>query len=153
MGCPPSSKTPDSNEVRVRVEGWLKISATVRPSSAREECGAAFNAAARCSRRLSRPASSSAPVRKCDAGIDVEPLPRPESPTFRAVAAERVRGGTRGGGGGGRRAAGGAAVVAGAVGRGDGRERALVPDLPQLRSGGAAGRLGAQPRCPEGQRR
>ena len=40
IGCPPSSKTPASNDVRVRVDGLLKSSATVRPSSAREERGA-----------------------------------------------------------------------------------------------------------------
>ena len=31
IGCPPSSATPASNEVRVRVEGAWKTSATVRP--------------------------------------------------------------------------------------------------------------------------
>ena len=40
IGCPPSSKTPDSNDVRVRVDGLLNTSATVWPSSAREERGA-----------------------------------------------------------------------------------------------------------------
>ena len=65
IGCPPSSKTPDSNDVRVRVDGLLNSSATVRPSSAREESGAALSAAARWSSRSSRSASSSAPVMKC----------------------------------------------------------------------------------------
>ena len=36
IGVPPSSATPTSNEMRVRVEGRSKISATLRPSSARE---------------------------------------------------------------------------------------------------------------------
>ena len=36
MGWPPSSTIPASNEIRVRVEGFSKMSATVRPSSARE---------------------------------------------------------------------------------------------------------------------
>ena len=48
IGCPPSSKTPDSNDVRVRVDGLLNTSATVLPSSAREESGASLSSAARC---------------------------------------------------------------------------------------------------------
>src|SRR3954447_25343567 len=110
IGCPPSSNTPDSNDVRVRVEGLLKISATVRPSSARDECGAAFSEAARCSRRPSRSASSSAPVRKCDAGIDVEPLPRSQPATCTALVVSRVRKRAGGLGRGGRAAQGGAPV-------------------------------------------
>ena len=39
-GWPPSSWTPTSNDSRVRVEGFSKISATLRPASAREESGA-----------------------------------------------------------------------------------------------------------------
>ena len=38
--------------MRVRVDGLLNTSATVRPSSAREECGAALSAAARCEQQI-----------------------------------------------------------------------------------------------------
>jgi hypothetical protein len=62
-GWPPSSWMPASKERRVRVEGCSKISATLRPSSAREESGAAFSAAARPRSPSSSPALSSAPVR------------------------------------------------------------------------------------------
>ena len=48
-GWPPSSKIPASNDSRVRVECFSKISATLRPSSAREDSGAAFSASARSS--------------------------------------------------------------------------------------------------------
>ena len=40
---------PASNDSRVRVEGFSKISAMLRPSSAREDSGAAFSASARSS--------------------------------------------------------------------------------------------------------
>ena len=46
-GWPPSSNTPASNDSRVRVDGAWNSSATDRPSSAREDSGAAFSAAAR----------------------------------------------------------------------------------------------------------
>ena len=48
-GWPPSSKIPASNDRRVRVEGFSKMSATLRPSSARDDSGAAFSASARSS--------------------------------------------------------------------------------------------------------
>ncbi len=54
---------PTSKVTRVRVEGFWKISATLRPASAREEWGAAFSAAARSSSCSSSAALSSAPVR------------------------------------------------------------------------------------------
>ena len=54
---------PTSKEMRVRVEGFWKISATLRASSAREESGAAFNCSARSSSVCSSPADSSAPVK------------------------------------------------------------------------------------------
>ena len=56
--------TPTSNETRVRVEGFSKISATVRPASAREDSGADFSSRARSSRACSSAAESSSPVRK-----------------------------------------------------------------------------------------
>ncbi len=113
IGCPPSSKTPDSNDVRVRVDGLLNTSATVRPSSAREEWGACLSEAARWSSSASRSASNSAPVMKCwGAGIDLEPLPRTEPEPHGDLAPERVRRGLERLGMGRRAAAGGAAVVA-----------------------------------------
>ena len=63
-GWPPSSWMPTSNDSRVRVEGFWKISATLRPASAREESGAAFSSRARSSSAASSAAVSSAPVRK-----------------------------------------------------------------------------------------
>ena len=53
IGCPPSSTIPASNETRVRVDGFSNSSATVRPSSAREEAGALLRARARSSRETS----------------------------------------------------------------------------------------------------
>jgi hypothetical protein len=61
-GWPPSSKTPASKDSRVRVEGFSKISATLRPSRAREDSGAAFSASARSSSACSSSRSSSVPV-------------------------------------------------------------------------------------------
>ena len=55
---------PASNEVRVRVEGCSKTSATLRPASARDASGSAFSASARSSSAASSAAESSAPVRK-----------------------------------------------------------------------------------------
>ena len=65
IGWPPSSNTPASNEVRVRVEGFSKISATVRPSSGRALSGSALSSAARSSSAWSSSPSSSSPVMKC----------------------------------------------------------------------------------------
>src|ERR1700759_899321 len=55
---------PASNEVRVRVDGAWKISATERRTSASELYGAALSSAARSSRAPSSSALSSVPVRK-----------------------------------------------------------------------------------------
>lgn len=65
IGWPPSSKTPASNETRVRVDGCSNSSATVWPSSAREAAGASLRASARSSSDVSWPAESSVPSRKC----------------------------------------------------------------------------------------
>ena len=54
---------PTSKEMRVRVDGFWKISATLRPSSAREDSGAALSSSARSSNACSSPAESSAPVK------------------------------------------------------------------------------------------
>ena len=46
IGWPPSSTIPASNDTRVRVEGFSNSSATVEPSSAREDAGALLSARA-----------------------------------------------------------------------------------------------------------
>ena len=154
IGCPPSSKTPDSNDVRVRVDGLLNTSATVLPSSAREESGASLSRAARWSNRESLSASSSAPVMKCwGAGIDLEPLPRTESRALRDFIAQRVRERPGELGMGRGAAAGGAAVVAAAARRGDALQRAPRAHLTQLRAPDPAGDQRAQPGHPQSQRR
>ena len=61
---PPSSSMPTSNDTRVRVEGFSKINATLRPDSACEERGARFSSSARSSSASSSGAVSSAPVMK-----------------------------------------------------------------------------------------
>ena len=61
-GWPPSSKTPASKDSRVRVECFSKMSAMLRPSSARDDSGAAFSASARSSSVCSSSRSSSVPV-------------------------------------------------------------------------------------------
>ena len=138
IGWPPSSNTPDSNDVRVRVDGFWKMRATVRPSRAREDRGACLSAAARCRRRSSRSASNSAPVMKCrDAGIELERLPRSESESRRAVTARRLRRRARGVGVGRGTVAGGAALVACGVGFGVRRGLAAGPHVTQLRAGGS----------------
>ena len=43
---------PTSKDSRVRVEGFSKISATLRPASAREASGAAFSSSARVQQRV-----------------------------------------------------------------------------------------------------
>src|SRR3954469_22523662 len=65
IGWPPRSKTPASNDTRVRVDGCSNSSATVRPSSARDPAGASLRASARSSSDVSWPAESSVPSRKC----------------------------------------------------------------------------------------
>ena len=62
--CAPSCSTPTSNETRVRVEGFSKISATDRPASARA-CAArsAFRAAARSRRSGSSAVERSSTLR------------------------------------------------------------------------------------------
>src|SRR5215210_6200238 len=62
---PPSSYTPVSKETRVRVEGLSKMSATDRPSSARDNRRSAFSSSARSRSPCCSSAVSSAPVRKC----------------------------------------------------------------------------------------
>ena len=47
IGWPPSSAMPASNDTRVRVEGFWKISATVRRASTSELWGAALSSIAR----------------------------------------------------------------------------------------------------------
>src|SRR5688572_2278865 len=64
IGWPPSSTTPTSNDVRVRVDGCSNTSATLRLSSTRDESGAALSASARSSSADSSPPLSSLPVRK-----------------------------------------------------------------------------------------
>ena len=61
---PPSSKMPASKDTRVRVDGFWKISATLRPSSGRAAVGAAFISRARSSRAWISSRESSAPVRR-----------------------------------------------------------------------------------------
>ena len=63
-GVPPSSATPTSKEIRVRVDGRSKISATLRPSSARETSRSALSSAARSSIDRSSSLVTSSPVRK-----------------------------------------------------------------------------------------
>ncbi len=53
IGCPPSSTTPASNDVRVRVDGAWNISATVARCRASELSGARLSSAARSSNRSS----------------------------------------------------------------------------------------------------
>jgi hypothetical protein len=60
---PASSSMPTSKDSLVRVEGFWKISATLRPSSARERSGSAFSSSARSSSASNSAADSSAPVR------------------------------------------------------------------------------------------
>src|SRR4051812_401023 len=157
IGWPPSSNTPVSNDERVRVDGCWNISATDRPSSTREDRGAAFSSAARPSSAASVAASSSAPVRKCSgvssAGIDLEPLPRSQPEARRALAAEGVLGRARRLGMGRRAAAGGAAVVAAGARAGHGRAGADGAHLAQLAAVVAAADLGFEPGHPEVQRR
>jgi hypothetical protein len=62
--CPPSSAMPTSNETRVRVDGFWKISATLRPSSGRAASGAAFISSARSTSAATSSRESSAPVRR-----------------------------------------------------------------------------------------
>ena len=155
IGCPPSSKTPDSNDVRVRVDGLLNRSATVRPSSAREESGASLSAAARWSSEIE-------PVRvQLGAGDEVCGVraltwnlyhgrsPEPAG----TLAAQRVRG-----------------ALAGwewdvallqevppwwppLLAAAAGAQRAPRADLAQLRAPAAPGDLRAQPGHPQVQRR
>ena len=68
IGWPPSSKTPASNDSRVRVDGFSKTSATDRPSSGLASSGCAFIAAARSIRASSSSRASSVPSRKCRTG-------------------------------------------------------------------------------------
>ena len=71
IGCPPSSAIPASNETRVRVEGFWKISATVRLRSASELYGAAFSSIARSISAFSSSAESSDPVMKWRQALSV----------------------------------------------------------------------------------
>ena len=58
IGYPPSSVIPASNDTRVRVEGFWKISATERLRSTSELYGAALSSSARSIRRSARPRSA-----------------------------------------------------------------------------------------------
>ena len=64
IGWPASSTIPASNETRVRVEGFWKMSATVRPSSTLELRGAALSSSALSASLAISAGSSSVPVRK-----------------------------------------------------------------------------------------
>ena len=67
IGVPPSSATPTSKEIRVRVEGFWKIRATLRPASESAPSRSprpAFSSAARSSSLPSSKAPNSSPVRK-----------------------------------------------------------------------------------------
>ena len=77
-GCPPSSYTPVSNETRVRVDGLSNTSATLLPSSAREDRRSALSSIARSRSRRCSAVVSSSPVRKClaNASPQLESLPR-----------------------------------------------------------------------------
>src|SRR5918995_6199270 len=79
---PPSSYTPVSNETRVRVDGLSNTSATLFPSSARDDRRSAFSSIALSRRSCCSAAVSSSPVRKCfaNASPQLESLPRPRPP-------------------------------------------------------------------------
>ena len=64
IGWPPSSAIPASNDTRVRVEGFWKISATDRRFSTSELCGAALSSIARSISAYSSSRDSSSPVMK-----------------------------------------------------------------------------------------
>ena len=55
---------PTSKDTRVRVEGFSKISATLRPASAREDSGARLELERAVEQRVQLGGVSSAPVRK-----------------------------------------------------------------------------------------
>src|SRR4051794_21294181 len=62
IGKPPSSWMPAWKDTRVRVDGFWKSSATLRPSSAREASGSRLSASARSRIACRSSAPSSAPV-------------------------------------------------------------------------------------------
>ena len=64
IGCPPSSVIPTSNDTRVRVEGFWKISATARLCSTSELNGSPLSWIARSISAWSSSALSSDPVMK-----------------------------------------------------------------------------------------
>ena len=158
IGWPPSSATPVSNDTRVLVDGFWKISATVRRDSASLESGAAFSSSARCSSAVSSVSLNSAPVRKwrgksaeCTlesmppARAHVEPQARTRGPVGRprSVRGVRRRAGSVGLGRGA--AAGGTAVVAAdarAPARGRVAPRADIAQLGALRRDGQSRRAG-----------
>ena len=152
IGWPPSSAIPASNDTRVRVDGFWKISATVRRASASELNGAALSSSARSISSLISAELSSAPVRKWRgkpssvrwgsgsdvvARADLEPLARASGARRGARPVRGVRVRSRRLGVGSRAAPGGAAVVARAAGRATGRRSAGGAHVPQRAAGSA----------------